>query len=126
MPAGGRIGLATWTPDGFVGRMFEIVGQHATPPPGVPAPLAWGTEERLRELLGARARVDISRRQFTFRFRSGEDGPLLRAWDGLDAAGRESLSTQLVALAEEANRATVGSLAVPSDYLEVVATREPS
>lgn len=132
---GGRIGLANWTPDGFVGRMFKIVGQHATPPPGVPSPLAWGTEERLRELLGSRARLGISRRQFIFRFRSGEDyfetfrayyGPLLRAWDGLDAAGRESLRSQLVALAEDANRATNGSLTVPSDYLEVVATREPS
>jgi SAM-dependent methyltransferase len=132
---GGRIGLANWTPDGFVGRMFKIVGQHATPPAGVPSPLAWGTEERLRELLGGSALVDISRRQFIFRFRSGEDyfetfrayyGPLLRAWDGLDAAGRESLHTQLVTLAEEANRATAGSLAVPSDYLEVVATRQPS
>lgn len=132
---GGRIGLANWTPDGFVGHMFKIVGQHATPPPGIPSPLAWGTEERLRELLGAAARLEVSRCQFIFRFRSGEDyfdtfrayyGPLLRAWEGLDSAGRESLQTQLVALAEEANRATVGSLAIPSDYLEVVATREPS
>ncbi len=130
---GGRIGLANWTPDGFVGRMFKIVGQHVAPPPGVPSPLAWGTEERLRELLGANARVDISRRQFVFRFRSAEDyfetfrayyGPILRAWEGLDAAGRASLRAELVALAEEANRATVGSLAVPADYLEVVATRE--
>jgi len=128
---GGRIGLTNWTPDGFVGRMFKIVGQHATPPPGVPSPLAWGTEERLRELLGAGARLDITRRQFIFRVRSSEDyfqtfrayyGPLLRAWDGLDAAGRESLRTQLVALAEEANRSTAGSLAVPAEYLEVVAT----
>jgi SAM-dependent methyltransferase len=132
---GGRIGLANWTPDGFVGRMFKIVGQHAAPPPGVPSPLAWGTEERLRELFGASARVDIRRRQFIFRFRSGEDyfetfrayyGPLSRAWDGLDAADRESLHTQLVALAEEANRSSAGSLAVPSDYLEVVVSREPS
>ncbi len=132
---GGRIGLANWTPDGFVGRMFKIVGQYAAPPAGVPSPLAWGTEERLRELFGASARVNVRHRQFIFRFRSGEDyfetfrayyGPLSRAWDGLDAAGRESLRTQLVALAEEANRSSAGSVAIPSDYLEVVASREPS
>jgi SAM-dependent methyltransferase len=132
---GGRIGLANWTPDGFVGHMFKIVGQHTTAPLEVPSPLAWGTEERLRELLGTSARLDISRRQFIFRFRSGDDyfetfrayyGPLLRVWNGLDPPGRESLRTQLVALAEDANRATVGSLAVPSDYLEVVVTRDAS
>ena len=127
----GRIGLANWTPDGFVGQMFKIVGQHVAPPAGVPSPLAWGTEHRLSELFGAAARVDTTRRQFAFRFRSATDyfetfkrfyGPLVRAWDALDADGQESLRDQLVALAERANRDTRGTLIVPSDYLEVVAT----
>ncbi len=129
---GGRIGLANWTPDGFVGQMFKIVGQHAAPPAGVPSPLAWGTEDRLHDLLGADATVEITRRQFTFRFRSAADyvetfttyyGPLVRAWAALDAAGQASLRGQLVALADGANRRTDGALAVPSDYVEVVATR---
>jgi SAM-dependent methyltransferase len=129
---GGRIGLANWAPDGFVGEMFKIIGAHVPPPAGVPSPLAWGTEERLRDLFGARASVDITHRQFTFRYRSAQEffdtfracyGPIVRTWDALDAAGRASLEEQLVALAADSNRSTNGSLAVPSDYVEVVITR---
>lgn len=129
---GGRIGLANWTPAGFIGRLFKIVGAHAPPPAGVPSPLAWGTEDRLEELLGAHAKVEAVRRHFVFRYRSAEEffdtfqtyyGPIVRAWGVLDEAGRESFRTQLIALAEECNRDTSGALAVPSEYLEVVAHR---
>ena len=128
---GGRIGLANWTPDGFVGGMFKIIGAHVPPPAGVPSPLAWGTEERLHDLFGP-SRVEVTRRQFTFRYRSAQEffetfksyyGPTVRAWGALDDAGRASLSEQLVALADGANRRTDGTLAVPSDYLEVVVTK---
>jgi SAM-dependent methyltransferase len=128
---GGRIGLANWTPTGFVGQMFKIVGQHVPPPAGVPSPLAWGTEDRLQELFGDGADVAVTRRQFTFRFRSAADyfetfknyyGPLVRAWDALDTDGRTSLRRALIELADGANR-TDGALTVPSDYLEVVATK---
>src|SRR6185369_8994251 len=67
---GGRIGLANWAPDGFVGAMFRIIGQHVPPPAGVPSPLAWGSEERVRELFAGAAQVDVVRRQFTFRYPS--------------------------------------------------------
>ncbi|MEY2460140.1 MAG: hypothetical protein QOG30_1970 [Acidimicrobiaceae bacterium] len=129
---GGRIGLANWTPEGFVGQMFKIVGQHNPPPAGIPSPLAWGTEDRLEQLFGADAKVDVARRHFSFRFRSAEDyfetfkayyGPLVKAWAALDADGQASLRQQLVALADGANRNTNGSLTVSSEYLEVVATR---
>jgi ubiquinone/menaquinone biosynthesis C-methylase UbiE len=129
---GGRIGLANWTPDGFVGRMFKIVGQHVPPPAGVPSPLAWGTESRVTELLGAGTDVTVAVRQFTFRYRSAEDwfetfktyyGPLVRAWAALDSDGQQSLHDQLVGLADGANRDGRGALTVPADYLEVVATR---
>jgi SAM-dependent methyltransferase len=129
---GGRIGLANWTPEGFVGRMFKIVGQHVPPPAGVASPLAWGTEDHLHELLGAGARVEVSRRHFTFRFRSPADffetfktfyGPMLRAWEALDDAGRASLRGQLEALASDAGRSSATGIAIPSEYLEVVATR---
>jgi ubiquinone/menaquinone biosynthesis C-methylase UbiE len=129
---GGRIGLANWTPEGFVGQMFKIVGQHFPPPAGVPSPLAWGTEERLGAMFDEHAHVEVTRRRFTFRFRSAEDyfetfkayyGPLVRAWAGLDAEGQASLRDQLVALAAAANRNTAGALTVDSEYLEAVATR---
>ena len=129
---GGRIGLASWTPTGFVGRMLKIVGQHVPPPEGVPSPALWGLPERVAELLGGAARVQADVRQFVFRYRSPADfvdtfssfyGPIVKAWTVLDDAGRQSLRDGLLALLEESNRATDGSLAVPSDYLQVVAVR---
>jgi ubiquinone/menaquinone biosynthesis C-methylase UbiE len=129
---GGRIGLASWTPEGFIGRMFKIVGQHVPPPAGVPSPLAWGTEARVHELLGAHARIDTARRHFVFRYESAAHffdtfrsyyGPMVQAWATLDDEGRSSLRRQLIELLDECNRATNGGLAVPSEYLEVVANR---
>jgi SAM-dependent methyltransferase len=128
---GGRIGLANWTPDGFVGGMLKIVAAHMPPPPGVSSPLLWGTEDHLRDVLPG-CDVVVTRRAFTFRYRSAPHwfetfrdyyGPVHKAWGGLDDAGRSSLQDQLLALAEAGNRAGSGSLAVDADYLEVVATR---
>ncbi|MGH9274943.1 MAG: class I SAM-dependent methyltransferase, partial [Acidimicrobiales bacterium] len=125
---GGRIGLTNWTPAGFIGRLFKILGAHVPPPAGVPSPLAWGTPERLDELFGAGAKVAATPRHFVFRYRSAEDffdtfttyyGPTFRAWGALDEAGRESFRGQLIALLNECNRDTSGALAVPSEYLEV-------
>ena len=129
---GGRIGLANWTPDGFVGRMFKIVGQHVAPPAGVPSPLAWGTEDRLRELFEPDARVDVVRRQFTFRFRSASDyfetfrtyyGPLLKTFAALEAPGQAALADDVMTLIGQFNRADDGTMVVPSEYLQVVVTR---
>ena len=129
---GGRIGLASWTPEGFIGQMFKIVGAHVPPPAGVPSPLQWGTDARLHELLGAEAELEVQRRHFTFRYRSADDffetfkvfyGPTLKAWAALDADGQRSFRSQLVALADGANRSTSGALTIDSEYLEVVATR---
>jgi ubiquinone/menaquinone biosynthesis C-methylase UbiE len=129
---GGRIGLANWTPEGFVGQMFTIVGQHVEPPAGVPSPLEWGTEPRLEELLGGECGLDITRRQHTFRFRSASDyfetfkayyGPLVKAWAALDESGRRSLRGQLVGLADGCNRKDCAALSIDAEYLEVVATR---
>lgn len=129
---GGRIGLANWTPEGYVGKMFRVVGQHVTPPAGVPSPLAWGTDARIEELLGSACDVRIERRSFTFRSRSPHDffdtfrqfyGPLVQANAALDEAGQASLRDQLVELADSHNRNTTGALTIDAEYLEVVATR---
>jgi SAM-dependent methyltransferase len=129
---GGRIGLANWTPEGFIGQMFKIVGAHVPPPAGVPSPLAWGTDARLAELLGAEAEVAIRRRTFTFRYRSPEAffetfatyyGPTFKAMAALDDDGKQSFRSQLVALAAGANRRSDGVMAVDSEYVEVVATK---
>lgn len=128
---GGRIGLANWTPDGFVGAMLKVVAAHLPPPAGVPSPLLWGTEDHLREVLDG-CDVIVSRRAFTFRYRSAQHwfetfrdyyGPLHKAWGALDEPGRSALEAELTTLAEGASRTRVGTLAVDSDYLEVVATK---
>ena len=129
---GGRIGLVNWTPEGFVGQMFKIVGAHVPPPAGVPSPLLWGTEAQIEALFGSDCDVTTERGMFTFRFRSAEDffetfkafyGPVFKAWAALDEAGRASFREQLVALADQHDRNPGDALTIDAEYLQVVATR---
>ena len=129
---GGRIGLANWTPEGFLGDMFKVVGRHVPPPAGHVSPMRWGTEPHLVELFGPRAaRIDANRRSFMFRYRSPAHfvdvfrrwyGPTHRAFLALDGAGQSALEADLVALLERHNVAGPGSLVVPGEYLEAVVT----
>jgi SAM-dependent methyltransferase len=130
---GGRIGLANWTPDSFVGQMFKVIGRHVPPPPGVRSPALWGTKERLGELLGEGvSSVQVTRRQFVFRYTSPQQwveafrtyyGPMVRAFAALDSDRQKQLTEDLLDLAGSMNRAAGPVMAVPSDYLEVVAVR---
>jgi SAM-dependent methyltransferase len=129
---GGRIGLVNWTPDGFIGQMFKVIGRYAPPPAGVRSPLDWGTEARLAELFGDDVQtLDARRREFVFRYRSPEHwletfrtyyGPTLKAFAALDAADRLALEHELLALAREHDTAGTGALRIPSAYLQMVAT----
>jgi ubiquinone/menaquinone biosynthesis C-methylase UbiE len=131
--SGGRIGLANWTPDGFVGELFRVVGRFVPPPTGLMPPAAWGTETRIVELFGPHATdIRTERRQFTFRNMSAEHwihefrhyyGPVLKAFDALDANGREAFHDALLELLGRYNRGGREALIVPSDYLEVVIRR---
>jgi ubiquinone/menaquinone biosynthesis C-methylase UbiE len=130
---GGRIGLANWTPEGFIGQMFKVLGRHVPPPAGVSSPLLWGTEARLKELFGDKAaKIDVTRRMFQFRYRSAAHfidvfrswyGPVHKAFAALPADKAAALSKDLTALLDGANRAVPDSLIVPGEYLEVVVTR---
>jgi ubiquinone/menaquinone biosynthesis C-methylase UbiE len=129
---GGRIGLANWVPDGFVGAMLRAVGQHVPPPPGVRSPAEWGTEARLDEFFGATGTVATTRRDYVFRAPSVTDwvdtftscyGPIVTALGALDDDGRAGLRDALHALATQHNTATDGSLRIPGAYLEVVVTK---
>jgi len=127
---GGRIGLANWTPGSFIGELFKLMGKYVTPAAGVKSPALWGTEARLRELFGERLdSISIERRDFVFRYHSAAHwlevfrtfyGPMHKAFAALDADKQEALAADLIALAERFNRATDGTLVVPSEYLEVV------
>ena len=131
--SGGKIGLANWTPDGFIGQVFRTIGKYVPPPAGVKSPALWGTEQRLRELFGdGIAALKINRRIFVFRYRSAEHmldvfrtyyGPMLKAFAALDADGQAGLAADLIALLERFNVGGPETLAVPSEYLEVVALR---
>jgi SAM-dependent methyltransferase len=128
----GRIALASWTPDGFIGELFRTVAAHVPPPAGVASPLLWGTEEHLGELFGRDVIWAHRRRTFTFRYLSAEAfvdffaayyGPTLKA---VEAAGssREALLRDLRDLAASADRLERGGpIAVPSTYLESVGAR---
>jgi ubiquinone/menaquinone biosynthesis C-methylase UbiE len=130
---GGRIGLANWTPSGFVGRLFDLVSRFVPPPAGIPSPLAWGTETRLVELFGPRAsEFRTERRQFVFRNLSATHwiddfrryhGPIHMAFAGLDGAGQRALHAAILDLLEGSNRGGRDTLIVPADYLEVVIRR---
>ena len=125
---GGRIGLTAWTPTGFIGQMFKIVGGYVPPPAGVRSPLEWGTEARLNELFAGH-RVETTVRQFVFRYLSAQHfvdtfrtyyGPTHKAFGALDDDRAAAFERDLIALAEANNTATNGTLRVPSDYLEII------
>src|SRR5215216_3094693 len=128
-----KIGLASWTPDGFIGNMFSTQGKHVPPPPGIKPPPLWGTEERLRELLGEGvSSLEVRRRSYVWRYPSAGHfvehfrsyyGPMLKAFESLDPDGQEALAKDLEVLLERWNTSDDATLVVPSDYLEVVAVR---
>ena len=128
--SGGKIGLANWTPAGFIGQVFKVMGQYVPPPAGVKSPILWGTRERLAELFGAAAQsISAEPRNFMFRYRSAEHfievfrnyyGPVLKAMASLDDARRNALSADLKALIGRVNQAQDDTMVVPGEYLEVV------
>jgi SAM-dependent methyltransferase len=131
--SGGRIGLANWTPDGFIGQVFKVLGRHVPPPAGVLPPSLWGTEAHLRELFGDRATtIDVVERTFTFRYRSGAHfvdvfrtwyGPIHKAFAALGDDRGPALERDLVDLVARFNRSGSEAMIVPSTYLEAVITR---
>jgi ubiquinone/menaquinone biosynthesis C-methylase UbiE len=127
---GGRLGMANWTPDSFIGRLFKTLGKHVPPPAGVRSPALWGSEAHIEALFGATAaRIRCERKHFKFRYRSAAHwlqvfrdfyGPTHKAFTALDENGAQALAHDLTALLDEMNIAGAASLVVPSEYLEIV------
>jgi ubiquinone/menaquinone biosynthesis C-methylase UbiE len=127
----GRIGLANWTPEGWVGDMLRTVGRYVPPPAGVQPATRWGTEAGVRELLGdGISSLQTSRQKFVWRFASAEQfldlfrryyGPVLKAFSALDELGQAALASELLAGVERYAIESQGTLLVPAEYLEVVA-----
>lgn len=130
---GGRIGLANWTPEGFIGQLFRIVGAYVPPPAGLQSPALWGTGQHIVDLFGARsADIRTVRKHFKFRYRSAAHwirvfrdfyGPTHKAFAALDATAQNSLEKDITALLHRCNTAGPASLVVPGEYLEVVITK---
>ncbi|MEN4917831.1 class I SAM-dependent methyltransferase [Achromobacter spanius] len=130
---GGKIGMANWTPDGFIGQIFKTIGKHLPPPAGVKSPALWGTKARIEEMFGAEASsIKCEPRQFVFRYRSAEHwlqvfktyyGPLLKAFGALEPAAQTALTADITAQIERFNRSGDSSMVVPSEYMEIVVTR---
>jgi SAM-dependent methyltransferase len=130
---GGLIALASWTPEGFLGEWFRTTAAHVPPPAGVASPLRWGTEAGIAELLGDEvSSIRTRRRMFTWRFRSAAEyvavfrewyGPTVKAFAVAGADGSAALERDLTALVEGAAHRRDGAIAVPAEYLEVVAVR---
>jgi ubiquinone/menaquinone biosynthesis C-methylase UbiE len=131
--SGGQIGLANWTPDGFIGQMFKTLGKYLPPPAGVKSPMLWGTRERLTEMFGPAAiSIRAEPRYFNFRYRSAEHflevfrtyyGPMLKAFAALDETKQNGLKADLHALIARMNKANDGPMVVPSEYLEIAITK---
>jgi SAM-dependent methyltransferase len=131
---GGRIVMANWTPQGFVGQMFKTIGKHVPPPPIMASPLLWGDEAKVRERFGAGvSSLETSKQMYRFHYPFAPDevvdffityyGPSNRAYAALDAAGKAALHSDLVQLWAGSNLAKDGSTHVESEYLEVQALR---
>ena len=132
--SGGRIGLANWTPEGFIGQLFNVIGAYLPPPAGLKSPALWGTEPHIVELFGKEATaIRSERKNFNFRYLSAAHwlqifrdyyGPTHKAFAALDVTGQKALAADVTALLERLNIGGRNSLVVPGEYLEVVVTKQ--
>jgi SAM-dependent methyltransferase len=132
--SGGRIGMANWTPEGFIGQLFRLIAGHVPPPAGTQSPALWGTEPHIVELFGPQAAdIRCERRIFNFRYRCAAHwvhvfrnfyGPTHKVYAALDAARQQRLTEEITALLERLNVGGASSLVVPGEYLEVVVVKK--
>jgi ubiquinone/menaquinone biosynthesis C-methylase UbiE len=130
---GGQIGLANWTPDGFIGQLFKTLAKRLPPPPGVKSPALWGTRARIEELFCAQARsIEFLPRKFIFRYRSPQHwmevfktyyGPLLKAFAALQPPAQQDLYDDIMALIARMNRSGDATMVLPSEYAEIIVTK---
>jgi ubiquinone/menaquinone biosynthesis C-methylase UbiE len=130
---GGRIGMANWTPESFIGQLFKTIGTYIPPAPGVKSPALWGNRAHLEALFGKQATVDGQMRHFVFRYRSAAHwlevfrtyyGPVLKAFAALDPPARNGLEADINALLAGFNTARDGTFVAPGEYFEAIVTRK--
>ena len=129
---GRRVGLANWTPEGFIGQLFRTVAQHAPAAATGTSPFDWGTEKRLDELFSVYGGVETAKKRVAMRARTPMDwvdklrtsySPVLKTFALLDSAAQKTLRSQLLELVQRFNRAKDSTMLVDAEYLEVVVQR---
>jgi ubiquinone/menaquinone biosynthesis C-methylase UbiE len=130
---GGKIGLANWTPESFIGQLFKTIGRHLPPPSGLKSPALWGTQDRLNELFDTdSSTIEITQETYVWRYKSPRHwlelwrevyGPLQKAFGALEESAQEQLAIDLLALIDRCNVAQDGTMVVPAEYVEVVVTK---
>jgi SAM-dependent methyltransferase len=130
---GGKIGMANWKPEGFIGQLFKTLGKHVAPPPGVDSPALWGSRPWIEEVFASKCKsIAINDRAFIFRYRSAAHfvdffrsyyGPVHKAFLALDPAGQTALAVDVQTTVERFNTAVDGLMRVPSDYAEIIITK---
>ena len=129
---GGKIGMANWTPESFIGHVFKTIGKYVPPAPGMKSPALWGSKAHLDALFGSKETFAVESKNFVFRYKSPKHwveifrnyyGPVVKAFAAIDPEAREALEADLYALLDKFNVAEDGTLVVPSEYLEVVITK---
>jgi ubiquinone/menaquinone biosynthesis C-methylase UbiE len=131
---GGKIGLANWTPEGFIGQLFKTIGKHVPPAAGAKSPALWGTRPRLAELFESHASsIASAQRYFVLRYRSADHwleifktyyGPVLKAFAALSPPAQSALEHDIRSLIAQFNRSGDSTMVVPSEYLQVIVTRQ--
>jgi ubiquinone/menaquinone biosynthesis C-methylase UbiE len=130
---GGKIALASWSPDSLVGSLFKTISKYAPPPAGVKSPMLWGSESRLSELFGDAVEwVSLTKRTFEFCYHTPEHfsewfrlyyGPITRLAGTLDEETQARFAADLAEVPKPFNRATDGTVLAAGDYLEAVGVR---
>ncbi len=131
--SGGRIGLANWTPDSFIGQLFKTIGKYVPPPAGLKSPSLWGALSWVeRAFAPAAITIDAAPRHFKFRYRSPQHfldvfrayyGPMLKTFEALDVRDQKRLSFEIIDLIGRCNISADRTIIVPSEYLEVIVTK---
>jgi len=132
---GGFVAMANWTPEGFIGKMFEVFKRHLPPPPpGLPSVMLWGREATVRDRLAMFGGLRLTRQIAAMRYPFPPDatvdffrryyGPTAKAFEMLPPEGQAALWRDLVDLQAAHNTAGVpGTTETLAEYLEVIAVR---
>lgn len=129
---GNTVGMANWTPGGFNGQIFEMMGSYVPRPEGIPAPIEWGDEDVVRERFdGLAGSLEMERRHAPLEFESVDAlmaffenaGPQVAAKQAMGPEIYDESRRRFREIAEEFNEADGDAVSIQSEYLLVVARR---